>query len=69
MTLDEWRQSKKFTMSKVATLLDTTTKNVSRWCNGEVKPTEEFMQRIQLMTLGMVCPNDFYPVDPTFYER
>ena len=69
MTLNEWRIQKEYNLSSVAYLLDTSIKNVSRWCNQVVLPQPEMLMRIQDLTLGAVNPADFYGDTNDFYER
>lgn len=60
MTLIEWMQQEKKSVSEVAKILSVTVPCVYRYIKTNRVPTPEIMRKIIAMTGGKVTANDFY---------
>lgn len=65
MKLIDFINENQKTQAEVAADLDTTQGAVSRWCNGDIIPRPQMMEKIIIWSEGKVTPNDFYVKERT----
>jgi len=63
MRFSEYISQTNKTQSQVASELDTSQGNISRWASGECVPEAKTIKKITEWSKGEVQPNDFYEVN------